>query len=508
MTIDANQDNLAVGVIGAGAMGRGIVQVAATGGCVVKLFDMRTESAQEAIEFIGKLLKRAVEKGRMSKEEVEAALARIEIVDSLSGFANCQVVIEAAIEDLGIKRQIFAELESHVAVDAILASNTSSLSITTIAAECKNPERVAGFHFFNPVPIMKLVEVIKGVRTDDCVTDALYVLGKRMGREPVRVADTPGFLVNQVGRGYTIESAHLCNEGVASFVDVDRIMRDAAGFRMGPFELMDLTALDVTHPATELIYRQFFDEPRYRPVTLMKLRMEGGLLGRKTKEGFYRYEDGKQQAPEERSAPEYDGRAVWVSPVNADGHDQIISLLVSLSANIDDGEKPAEDSLIIVAPLGIDATSAAVAEGLNPKHTIAIDTLLGLESRRTLMKTPVTEPAFTASAEALFASDGVGVSVIQDSAGFVAQRVLGMIINIGCSIAQAGAATPEDIDKAVLLGLAYPYGPLAFGDKLGPAKILQILTSIYETTGDSRYRPTPWLRRRALLGESLLTCAS
>ncbi len=505
MTMEPTQENLTVGVVGAGAMGRGIVQVAATGGCGVKLFDTRPESSKEAVEFIDGMLGRAVEKNRMNADEAKAAMGRIEIIETMSAFADCHVIIEAAIENLDIKRQIFAELERIVGDDVILASNTSSLSITMIAADCNRPERIAGFHFFNPVPLMKLVEVIDGVRTEPWVADFLVGLGTRMGREPVRVADAPGFLVNQVGRGYTIEAAHLCSEGVAGFADVDRIMRDAAGFRMGPFELMDLTAIDVTHPATEMIYEQFFHEPRYRPSTLMKTRMEAGLLGRKTSKGFYAYEDGKQQAPEEDASPEYDGRAVWVSPSNVESREQIVGLLEKLNANLDDGEAPGEESLIIVSPLGIDATTASLEEGLNPEHTIALDTLLGLEARRTIMKTPVTDPNFTASARGLFASDGIPVTVIRDSSGFVAQRILAMIVNIGCSIAQSGAATPEDIDKAVTLGLGYPHGPLAFGDFLGADRVLEILISIFEITGDPRYRPTPWLRRRALLGKSLLT---
>ncbi len=505
MTIEPNQDDLIIGVVGAGAMGRGIAQVAATGGCSVKLFDSRHESSKEAVEFIDKMLGRAVDKNRMSADEAKAAMARIEIIETMSAFADSQAIIEAATENLDIKRRIFSELESIVGEDVILASNTSSLSVTTIAASCKRPERVAGFHFFNPVPLMKLVEVIDGVRTEPWVADFLVGLGTRMGREPVRVADAPGFLVNQVGRGYTIEAAHLCSEGVAGFADVDRIMRDAAGFRMGPFELMDLTAIDVTHPATELIYEQFYHEPRFRPSTLMKTRMEAGLLGRKTGQGFYAYENGKQQPPEEETFSEYDGRAVWVSPSNMESRNLIVALLKKLNAKLDDGERPGKESLIVVSPLGSDASTASIEEGLDPKRTIAIDTFLGLDVRRTIMKTPVTDPAFTACAHGLFAGDGVPVTLIRDSAGFVAQRILAMIVNIGGSIAQLGIATPEDIDKAVTLGLGYPYGPLAFGDFLGAGRVLGILISIFKMTGDPRYRPTPWLRRRALLGVSLLT---
>jgi len=179
--------------------------------------------------------------------------------------------------------------------------------------------------------------------------------------------------------------------------------------------------------------------------------------------------------------------------------------LKTLNANIDEGKEPDDVSLVIVMPLGLDATTTTLEEGANPEHTIALDTLFPLSLRRTLMKTPITKPDYADAALGLFNSDETEACIINDSAGFVAQRILAMIINIGCSIAQSGAATPEDIDKAVTLGLGYPHGPLSFGDTLGPDRILEILLSVHEVTGDPRYRPTPWLRRRALLGVSLLT---
>lgn len=508
MTMKADQPELKIGIIGAGSMGRGIAQVAAAGGCRVKLFDMDPEATDEAITFIEGMFKRAVEKKRMRPDQATAAIGQLHAVDKLDGLWDCQVIIEAAVENLDIKRRLFEKLESVIASDVILASNTSSLSITTLASECAHPERVAGMHFFNPVPLMKLVEVIDGLRTAPWVTDFLCDLGLRMGREPVRVKDAPGFLVNQVGRGYTIEAAHLCAEGVADFADVDRIMQDAADFRMGPFALMDLTGIDVSHPATDLIYQQFFHEPRYRPSTLMKTRMEADFLGRKTGQGFYTYVDGKPQIAEEAAAPAGDGRAVWVSRANPDAHGQIINLLELMNAKIDSGAVAASNSLCLVAPLGLDATTAAVNEQLDPERTMAIDCLLPLSGRLTLMKTPVTDPVFAAAAHALFASNDTPVTVINDSAGFVAQRILAMIVNIGCAIAQSGSATPADIDKAVTLGLGYPHGPLAFGDMLGPRRVLEVLESLSQITGDPRYRPTPWLRRRALLGKSLLTPAS
>jgi len=505
MTMNSRKDDLTIGIVGAGLMGRGIAQVSATGGCAVKLYDVRKDSCEEAVSFIEGMLNRAAEKGRMSAEDASAAIARIEIVESMSAFADCDAVIEAATENLDIKRKIFDEMEATVGENVVLATNTSSLSVTTVASSCRHPHRIAGFHFFNPVPLMKLVEVIDGVLTEPWVTDFLVDLGKRMGREPVRVADAPGFLVNQVGRGYNIEAAHLVTDGISTYADVDAIMRDAAGFRMGPFELMDLTALDVTHPATELIYQQFYHEPRYRPSHMMRSRMEAGLLGRKSKKGFYDYSGDETEPAAAKETPAYDGRPVWISGRCPDARGKVLDVLRAGNVAIDKGPTPSDDAVILVTPLGTDATATAVAEGLDPERTLAVDTLFCLAKRRTLMKTAVTNADAVTAAEAALTADGVPATVIQDSPGFVTQRILGMIVNIGCSIAQQRTALPEDIDKAVTLGLGYPRGPLAFGDHLGADRILKILTSIHELTGDPRYRPSPWLRRRAQLGRSLLT---
>jgi len=322
---------------------------------------------------------------------------------------------------------------------------------------------------------------------------------------PVNVADVPGFLVNQVGRGYTIEAAHMLSESIAEPVDFDRIMRDVAGFRMGPFELLDLTALDVTHPATEAIYGQHFDEPRYRPSSIMKTRMDAGLLGRKTKQGYYLYDEGTQQVPEESAAPEYDGRPVWVSTAVQKDGTALNTLVKELGGELEASDRPSAEALILVTPLGRDATATALDEDLDARRTVAVDTFCGLERWRTLMTTPITQPDFAAAARGLLASDGTPATIIRDSVGFPSQRIIAMIVNIGCAIAQSGAATPEDIDKAVQLGLNYPHGPFGFGDTYGPAKILTILEAMQDLTGDPRYRPTPWLRRRAQLGVSLLT---
>lgn len=505
MTLDAERPDLVVGVVGAGAMGRGIAQVAATGGMRVILHDAWPDAAAEARRFVGSMLERSAAKGSMTADAAAAALERIAVAGTVADFAPCHLVVEAVVEDLAVKRAVFAELEEVVSEGCILATNTSSLSVTMIAAGLRRPGRFAGFHFFNPVPVMKLVEVIAGIRTEPWVAEALTVIGRRMGREPVGVMDAPGFLVNQIGRGLTIEAAHLVSETGIPFVDVDRVMREAGGFRMGPFELMDLTAVDVTHPATEAIHDQFYGEPRYRPSPLMRARMQAGLLGRKTGQGFYTHADGKQRNPPEAPAPDARPAAVWVSRADAAGHAAVSALLGRLGAMVDGGARPGSDALCVVTPVGADATTAALAEGLDPARTVAIDTILPLDKRRTVMANPLTTPAMLAAAHGLLASDGVPVTVIPDSPGFIAQRILAMIVNIGCGVAQQRTASPADIDKAVTLGLGYPKGPLAYGDALGPARVLAVLEAMHRLTGDPRYRPTLWLSRRARLGVSLLT---
>lgn len=496
-----------LGIVGSGAMGRGIAQIAALGGLTVRLFDTQPQALTAAHDYLSETLDKLASKGKILSSDADAALARVHLAHDMGELADCDVVIEAIVEKLDVKRELFRALEGVVSGDCILASNTSSLSITAIAAGCTKPDRVAGLHFFNPVPLMKVVEVIDGLRGDPATGDALMELGRQMGHTPVRAKDMPGFIVNHAGRGMNTEGLRIASEGVASFADIDRIMREQAGFRLGPFELLDLTALDVSHPVMESIYHQFYEEPRFTPSPITGTRLAGGLIGRKVGEGFYRYVDGKQQVDAEPPAPTELPRRVWVSRATPGAREDVLKLLTKLDANVtlDTGGSPSPDSLIVVTPLGHDATTAAVAEHLDATRVVAIDTLLPLEhaARRTVMTTPATLPAFRDAAHALFAFDGVPVTVIRDSTGFVAQRVVATIVNIGCDIAQQRIATPQDIDLAVTLGLAYPRGPLALGDALGAMTILTVLRNMFSVLGDPRYRPSPWLSRRAQLGLSL-----
>ena len=507
-------DAFEIGVVGTGAMGRGIAQLFAQSGHAVRLFDAAAGAAEGAKAAVADALGRQVDKGRLARDAFDATIARMRPVAALHDLAGCDLIVEAVVEDLGVKKALFVALEDVVAARTILATNTSSLSVTAIAAACRLPGRVAGYHFFNPVPLMKVVEVVRGARTDAAVAEALVALTRRTGHAPVVAQDTPGFLINHAGRGYGPEALRVVAEGVADVPTVDRVMReqvvfgDRGGFRLGPFELLDLTGLDVSHPVMESIYRQFYDEPRFRPSALAAQRVAGGLFGRKTGEGFYRYEAGAPVAPAE-PAPGADAPPcprVWVAqgPARA----ALRELVVALGGAPDDGAAPDAASLVLIAPLGHDATTAATDAGLPAERTVAIDTLFPFGARackrRVLMTTPATDPALARAAARLFGADGARASLVRDSAGFVAQRIVAMVVAVACDIAQQRIASPADIDLAVRLGLGYPSGPLSMGDALGAKTVASVLEGMHASTGEPRYRPSPWLRRRARLGLSLL----
>lgn len=502
---DANRNDLVLGIVGAGLMGRGIAQIAAQAGLKVLMHDARAEAATDACEAVGLTLSALAAKGKIDPAAASAAAARISVADTLRQLAACDIVVEAIVEKLDAKRELFERLEAVVGADCVLVTNTSSLSVTSIAAACRQPARVAGFHFFSPVPLMKIVEVIDGVLTTPAVGDALMALARRMGHTPVRAKDTPGFIVNHAGRGYLTESLRVVGEGIADFPTVDRILRAAVGFRLGPFELLDLTGLDVSQPVMEAIYDQYYQEPRYRPSPIGRQRLAAGLLGRKSGRGFYTYVNGKAQQPVPPAVPAAPPLALWIAPCAAPAHADLSARLQAAGTAVDRGERPAAESVCVVLPVGEDATTAALAQGLDPARTVAVDPLFLPAAHATLMNTPVTATAARDAAWAALAASGLTVDVIHDSPGFVAQRVVAMIVNIACDIAQQRVATPADIDRAVTLGLGYPQGPLAMGDALGAATVLGILDALHAFYRDPRYRPSPWLIRRARLGVSLLT---
>ncbi|AXY43365.1 3-hydroxyacyl-CoA dehydrogenase [Halomonas sp. JS92-SW72] len=496
-----------LGIVGTGAMGRGIAQLAAQAGLEVSLHDARAGAVEEARSFITDVWTRGVTKGRLNEKDLACYRDRLHEAADLRDLAGCDIVVEAIVENLEVKQELFTHLEAILDDQAILATNTSSLSVTAIASACRLPQRVIGFHFFNPVPLMKIVEVIPGLRTTADVADRVEALGQAMGHFTARATDTPGFLVNHAGRAYGTEALRLLSEGVADHTTIDRLLVDQGGFRMGPFSLLDLTGLDVSHAVMESIYHQYYEEPRFRPSPITRQRLTAGLLGRKSGEGFYRYEDGQPVVAAEPAPPAADPLPVWISPEDPEAARALSALVSAAGWPLDRGERPTGESLCLITPLGEDTTTAALRQGLEAHRCVAVDMLAGLDRRRSLMTTPGTGTRYRDAAWALLGDDGTPVSPLNDSNGFVLQRVVACIVNVGAEIAQQGVAEPTTLDRAVELGLGYPRGPLAMGDHYGSQRILTILDNVFAATRDPRYRPSPWLRRRAALGLPLTTTA-
>lgn len=497
---------LKVGIVGTGAMGRGIAQMAAQAGSQVILFDVQPGAAQAAQTGLHNTWAQRVAKGKLEPSMQQECQSRLQVADAISALSDCDLVVEAIVEKLEVKQRLFIELEGLVGEQAVLATNTSSLSVTAIGAALERPQRLAGYHFFNPVPLMRVVEVIAGLKTDDVVCQQLTAYARQFGHTPVSAQDTPGFIVNHAGRGYGTEALRVASERIADFATIDRILKDQMGFKLGPFELMDLTALDVSHPVMESVYRQYYDEPRYRPSVITAQRLAGGMVGKKVGEGFYRYEQGVAQMPPELPAPTVTHLPpVWVSP-KAARRAELYQLLKNLGASIETAQTPSAAALILVAPLGLDVTTLAAVERLDPTRTVGIDMMLddAASRRRVIATNPATRPDMRDAAHALFAKDGKAVSVIRDSGGFVTQRVVATMVNIAADMCQQGICSPTDLELAVTLGLGYPMGPLSMGDRIGPTNVLEILFNMGTVYADPRYRPSPWLRRRGALGLSLM----
>ncbi|GGZ85436.1 3-hydroxyacyl-CoA dehydrogenase [Ignatzschineria indica] len=494
-----------VSIVGVGAMGTGIAQITAQAGYDVYLYDQDEGAGQQAKNNLKKIFDSLIERGKITRKDAVEALNKINVVETLKDAAQSDLVIEAIIENLEIKQKLFQKIEKEKRAETILASNTSSLSISAIGSALEQPQNFIGLHFFNPVPLMKVVEIIPGLQTDSELSYVLQQYVKDIGHTPVIAKDTPGFIVNHVGRAYGTESLKILGEGIASVSTIDTILREGLGFRLGPFELFDLTALDVSHPAMESIYSQFYQEPRLRPHTLTKTMLSAGMVGRKAGKGFYEYHNNqkvlektekKQTMPKGVKIP-----AIWIGAESSDDYKKIFNLLTTIGATIDHGERPERDSLTLLTVWGQDATEASIKFNVKPENSLCIDLMTDLNQQITLMINPSTTSQTIAQYCALF--NASPMVMIRDSVGFVAQRVIASIVNLACDIAQQQIASVEDIDLAVKLGLGYPQGPLAWGDKIGPSKILRILEGIYESTHDPRYRVSPWLKRRVILGLSL-----
>ncbi|MEM7188854.1 MAG: 3-hydroxyacyl-CoA dehydrogenase [Pseudomonadota bacterium] len=530
-----DQADYVVGVTGCGAMGQGIAQVSVQGGMRTLLFDARDGGAAAAKDAIAGRINRLVEKGRMGEADAEAAIALLEPVDGLAGLADADCIVEAIFEDLDVKHGLFKDLEAVVRPDCIIASNTSSIPLASIARVCEHRGRVAGLHFFNPVPLMKLVEVIRAAETSDEAVANLMALGSRMTRTPVEVKDAPGFLVNMGGRAYTTEALRIVHEGVATPEQVDAIMRDCWGFRMGPFELMDLTGIDVNYPVSQIIYDGYNQDPRLKTSANHMAMFDAGLYGRKVGQGWYAYDGGK---PLDRPSADFQTDAAPATEVAIVPSQSYLDLMLdefgaaaihddvspeAIRAQIDritnacdelglrvipdDGKCP-----ILAAPTGLDATTIAaesqmltVSTTVDHARLVCIDIEGNTTTRLTLMTAPGADTSVRDSVAAAVIASGRKATLIRDSPGFVGPRMVAMVANLGCYMAEIGLASPQDIDTAMQLGLNYPQGSIAFAESMGPDNCLRILNGLHEITGDDRYRPTMWLKRRALLGLSAYT---
>jgi 3-hydroxybutyryl-CoA dehydrogenase len=484
-----------LGVIGAGPMGAGIAQIGLTSGLAVILFDLSEAALAKAGEDVLGRVARLVEKGALPQGATEDARGRLTLATSLDAFATADTIVEAIVEKLEPKQKLFADLEAIVRADAILATNTSSLSVAAIASRCNDKSRVCGLHFFNPVPLMKLVEVIVGPATSAETAERATALSKQIGKTPVTVKDGPGFLVNLQGRAYALEGLAITQEGVADPAVIDRIMRDGAGFRMGPFELMDLTGIDVNYAATTFIYEGYQHDPRLKTTTLHALMANAGRFGRKTGQGFFNYSTGSG----------FPATPV-ASPTPKTVRPQIGDISPHWEALAEVTEWEQGNDVTLIAPIGEDCATACHRLGLDPKQTVAVD-FTAFEVKHLTVMSAIGGSAAAENVADWLRGHGYRVEVIQDSPGFVLQRMLAMVANLGCELAQIGVGSPQDIDLAMKLAQNYPKGPIEWAEWLGVGTVYEIMRQLQAITGSDRYRPSLWIRRRAQLSLSAYEAA-
>ncbi|HYG46072.1 MAG TPA: 3-hydroxyacyl-CoA dehydrogenase family protein [Bordetella sp.] len=492
-----------LGIVGNVSMTAGIAQVAALAGWPVKLYGSDPQAVADNLAFARRMIARQVEKGTLDGAAGCAASEAIQTVAELAELRGCAIVIESMLGNLAQTQACVAELEDVLDVQAVIALNTSSTPVTVLSCQARHPARLVGLHFFEPVPLMRVVEVIPGLRTDPAILKRAAAWVRHIGHQPVESADSPGFIANLIGRALLTEGLRIRHEGIADAQTIDRVIRDSLALRMGPFELLDLIGLDVCAANIDLIYQAFQQEPRLRPTPELALREAAGLLGRKTGGGYY---PGGQAAAAVAPSDPAGLPPVWIDAADPAQHARMRDHLAGQGIVFDLVALPGPESLCLIAPLGDDATTYAVRAGLDPQRTVAVDTCFDLAAHATLMAAPVIQATMRRAALALFGARGA-TSWIEDSPGFIAQRVLSAIVNLACDAAQQNIAEPDAIDDVAQRALGYPLGPLAMGDQFGAGRIAAILRAMHDAYGDPRYRLSPWLRRRASLGVSLRTTA-
>ncbi len=505
-----------VGVLGAGTMGAGIAQLAAAAGARTLVHDPDPDALERGLAGIAERLEHEVEQGRLEA----GAAGALEAAAEVGALADADIVIEAAPESLELKRSLFGSVAEVVRDDCVLATNTSSLSVTEIAAGVPGPERVVGMHFFNPAPVMNLVEVVAGEQSGEPALETTRALGRAMGRHVIDAGDGPGFLVNRCNRPFSLEALRLVQEGLATPGQVDRICRLAGGFRMGPFELMDLVGIDVGFEVSKSFYSQSFGEPRWRPSMLAARKAASGNLGRKTGRGWYEYAGDEPHRPEDPPAPEPgggDGRLVVIA-----GFSPLAGALAEAAgsagwrvADPEDaagGEVPAlivdcgvhEEAVTLQGgPQLVLCDEAPLAE-LDPEGSAAgFFAAVPLGGLVELTRSPTTSAAAARAAEGFFASLGRRVEWVGDAPGLVLGRIVCQLVNEACFALGEGVGAAEDIDAGMVLGLNHPRGPLEWGDAIGAGTVLGVLAALCEEYREERYRAAPALLRAVRTGATL-----
>jgi 3-hydroxybutyryl-CoA dehydrogenase len=488
-----------IGVIGAGAMGSGIVQVALNAGHRVVLYDAAPAAVERGIASIDATYRRLLEKGKIDAATHSDRMARLSPGATLADLAGAALVIEAIVENIDIKAKVLAEVEALVGDHAIIATNTSSLSVTAIAARLLRPAQVAGLHFFNPAPVLPLVEIVSGKATSPAVADTLFETALAWKKIPVRCASTPGFIVNRVARPFYGEALRLLGDQAADVATLDTILRDCGGFRMGAFELMDLIGHDVNYAVTKSVYDAMYQDPRYKPSLLQKELVDAGWLGKKTGSGFYHYGADAIKPAVALAAPSAQPANIVVEGtlgVTA----PLLDLARAAGLNVRHYPTPGPalwhiDDVTLALTDGRSATQADIGAVFDlafdyaKASTIAV-ALSDLAPARAL-------PAVTGFFQAI----GKQVIVIDDVPGLVVMRTVAMLANEAADVVQQGIANAADTDLAMVNGVNYPRGPLAWADAIGPAVLHTVLVNLAASYGEDRYRSAPLLARRALTGQ-------
>lgn len=489
-----------IAVIGAGAMGSGIAQVAAQAGHRVYLHDQREGAAQNGRDGVARQLQRRVDKGKMEQQDLDAIIGRIQPVASLDEVADAGLVIEAIIEDLEIKRQLLANLEELCSGDTILATNTSSISVTALGAGMKKPERLVGMHFFNPAPLMALVEVVMGLATSKAVAETVHATATAWGKKPVYATSTPGFIVNRVARPFYAESLRLLQEQATDAATLDALIRESGQFRMGAFELTDLIGHDVNYAVTNSVFNSYYQDPRFLPSLIQKDLVEAGRLGRKTGQGFYPYGE-EAEKPEPQTEPEHRcDETVVIVEGNPGAAAPLVQRLKESGLTIVERDGPGQlrfGDAVLALTDGRMATERAAANGTSNLVLFDLAFDYSKASRLALAPADQSSDAAVSCACALLQKAGIAVSLIADRPGLVVMRTVATLANEAADAALHGVATVADIDLAMKAGLNYPDGPLSWSDRLGAGHVFNVLTNIQNSYAEDRYRPALLLRKNA-----------